>query len=77
MAAFEIYRDRAGGYRWRLIACDGEVTATSDWCNSKTLARKGIESLRMNAATAILDDQTESASVEPRLEHSDLAPGTI
>jgi uncharacterized protein YegP (UPF0339 family) len=29
MAKFDIYKDRAGHYRWRLIASNGEKVATS------------------------------------------------
>lgn len=29
MAKFDIYRDRSGKYRWRLIASNGEKIATS------------------------------------------------
>ena len=55
---FELYEDKAGKYRFRLKAGNGEVIASSEGYNSKASARNGIESVRKNAAEAALDDQT-------------------
>ena len=27
---FQVYRDRAGGYRWKLVARNGEIVAVSE-----------------------------------------------
>ena len=55
---FELYEDKAGKYRFRLKAGNGEVIASSEAYNSKASAKNGIESVRKNAAEAALDDQT-------------------
>ena len=55
---FELYEDKAGKYRFRLKAGNGEVIASSEAYNSKASAKNGIESVRKNAADAALDDQT-------------------
>lgn len=55
---FEVYRDQADKYRFRLKAGNGEVIAVSEAYTSKSSAIGGIESVRKNAPTAMLDDQT-------------------
>jgi uncharacterized protein len=54
---FELYEDRAGKFRFRLKAGNGEVIASSEAYNSKASAKNGIESVRKNAPDAALDDQ--------------------
>lgn len=50
---FELYEDRAGEYRFRLKAGNGEVIAlASEGYSSKASALKGIESVRKNAPDA-------------------------
>ena len=55
---FELYKDRAGKYRFRLKASNGQVIAASERYNSKTSALNGVESIRKNAPKAPVDDQT-------------------
>ncbi|SMO56906.1 YegP family protein [Halorubrum cibi] len=56
-AAFEVYRDRAGKWRWRLIHENGNVMADSgQGYSSRSKTRQGLESVRSNVATADLDD---------------------
>ena len=55
---FELYEDKAGKYRFRLKAGNGEVIASSEAYTSKASAKNGIESVRKNATDAALDDQT-------------------
>lgn len=55
---FELYTDKAGKFRFRLKAGNGEIIASSEAHNSKASAQNGIESVRKNAADAKLDDQT-------------------
>ncbi len=43
---FEIYRDRAGRYRFRLVARNGQNIASGGGYSTKENCRKGIESLR-------------------------------
>lgn len=49
---FELYKDKAGAYRFRLKAGNGEVIAISEAYSSKASAQNGIESVRKNAADA-------------------------
>lgn len=49
---FEIFLDRAGEYRFRLKARNGEVIATSDGYTAKASCENGIESVRKNADCA-------------------------
>ena len=55
---FELYKDRAGKYRFRLKASNGQVIAASERYNSRASALNGIESIRKNAPKAPVDDQT-------------------
>jgi uncharacterized protein len=56
---FELYQDKAGKYRFRLEAGNGQTIAVSEDYESKASALNGIESVRKNAADAALDDQTD------------------
>ena len=58
---FELYQDKAGRYRFRLKASNGEVIASSEGYERKSSALSGIDSVRQNAADANVDDQTQSA----------------
>jgi uncharacterized protein YegP (UPF0339 family) len=55
---FEQYEDKAGKYRFRLKASNGQVMATGEAYETKASALNGIESIRKNAGDAVLDDQT-------------------
>ena len=55
---FELYSDKAGKFRFRLKAGNGQVIAVGEAYESKSSALNGIESIRKNAAGASLDDQT-------------------
>ncbi|MCB5292353.1 hypothetical protein BJQ90_01788 [Arthrobacter sp. SO3] len=43
---FEVYKDKAGGFRFRLKAGNGEPIATSESYKTKASALNGIESVR-------------------------------
>jgi uncharacterized protein YegP (UPF0339 family) len=43
---FEVYKDKAGKYRWRLKAGNGEVVAVGEAYESKAKARKGTEAVQ-------------------------------
>lgn len=45
---FEMYQDRAGDYRFRLRARNGEIVAFSEPYRSKSNCEKGMESVRRN-----------------------------
>jgi len=49
---FEMYQDRAGDYRFRLKARNGEIIGISENYNAKAGCLNGIESVRKNAADA-------------------------
>jgi uncharacterized protein len=49
---FEWYTDKAGKYRFRLKAANGEIIAVSEGYNSKEGCVDGIESVKQNASIA-------------------------
>ncbi|TKX75982.1 DUF1508 domain-containing protein [Halorubrum sp. GN11_10-6_MGM] len=52
-AAFEVFRDAAGEYRWRLVHENGNVLADSgEGYASRQKAQQGLDSVRANAAGA-------------------------
>ncbi|MGH2896992.1 MAG: YegP family protein [Sciscionella sp.] len=55
---FELYKDRADKFRFRLKAGNGEIIAVSEAYNSRSSALGGVESVRKNAPEAKLHDQT-------------------
>jgi uncharacterized protein YegP (UPF0339 family) len=57
---FEITKDHAGKFRFHLRAGNGEIIATSQGYGTKESARKGIESVKHNAADAKVEDLTEA-----------------
>ncbi len=46
---FELYQDKAGEYRFRLKARNGEIIATSEGYKTKPSCENGIESVRKNS----------------------------
>jgi uncharacterized protein YegP (UPF0339 family) len=56
---FELYQDKAGKFRFRLKAGNGEIIATGEAYESKASAEKGIASVQKNAAEARVVDLTE------------------
>ncbi len=52
---FEIYEDKAGEYRFRLKAKNGEVIATSEGYKAKASCINGIESVKENAPDAEIE----------------------
>ncbi|MBN9153598.1 MAG: YegP family protein [Microbacterium sp.] len=49
---FELYTDKAGEWRFRLKASNGQVIATGEGYSSKAGALNGIESIKTNAPGA-------------------------
>ena len=49
---FEVYTDKAGEFRFRLKATNGEIIATSEGYKSKKSCLNGIESVKKNAPDA-------------------------
>jgi uncharacterized protein YegP (UPF0339 family) len=57
-AKFEIDKDVAGEFRFKLVATNGECIAVSQGYNAKESALQGIESVKKNAAMAVIEDNT-------------------
>ena len=57
-AKFVVKKGSTGQYRFNLVAANGEIIATSESYTTKAAAMKGIASVKKNAESAILDDQT-------------------
>ena len=49
---FEMYADKAGEFRFRLKARNGEIIATSEGYKTKASCENGIESVKKNAPDA-------------------------
>ncbi len=49
-AQFECYKDKAGEYRFRLKAGNGEIILSSEGYTSKQACMNGIESVQKNCA---------------------------
>ena len=49
---FEIYKDKAGEFRFRLKARNGEIIAVSEGYKAKASCQNGVESVRKNVADA-------------------------
>ncbi len=49
---FEMYQDKAGEYRFRLKARNGEIIAVSEGYSAKAGCENGIESVKKNAPDA-------------------------
>jgi uncharacterized protein YegP (UPF0339 family) len=57
-AKFEINKDVAGEFRFKLVALNGQTIAVSEGYTAKDGAMQGIESVRNNAAVALIEDKT-------------------
>ncbi len=53
---FEVYQDRAGTFRFRLKASNGQVVATGEAYETKAAAKKGCESVPRAADGAPIED---------------------
>ena len=54
---FEIYEYKNGDYRFRLNAKNGQVIATGQRYKSKAGCQNGIESIKKNAAEAVIVEE--------------------
>jgi uncharacterized protein len=57
-AEFEISKDKAGKYRWRLQANNNEIIAVGESYNTKAGAQEGIKDVQRIAPTAPVNDKT-------------------
>lgn len=51
---FKIFQDRAGGWRWTLIAGNGEPVATSEGYTTKYSAERSAARVKEIAAIAVI-----------------------
>jgi len=59
-ARFELYKDKASEFRWRLVHQNGEIIADSgEGYTAKANAINGIESEKENAPGAPIEDLTK------------------
>lgn len=59
---FELYKDKAGKFRFRLRSGNGQIIAVGEAYESKASAMSGIQSIRSNAEAAALVDMTDQAA---------------
>lgn len=57
-AKFEINKDVAGEFRFKLVAENGQTIAVSEGYSTKDNALNGIKSVKQNAAGAVIEDKT-------------------
>jgi len=62
---FELYTDKAGEYRFRLKAGNGEVILASEGYKQKASAMNGIESVKKNAAVDARFERKDTTSGKP------------
>jgi uncharacterized protein YegP (UPF0339 family) len=58
-AKFEIYKDKKGGFRFRLKAANNQVIATGEAYTRKASCMNGIESIKKNSPKAEIVDLTK------------------
>lgn len=56
---FEVYTDKAGEFRFRLKARNGEIIAVSEGYKAKASCMNGVESVRKNAPDAPVVEEEE------------------
>lgn len=61
MGSFELYKDRAGKFRFRLKAGDGEIILVSESYTQRAAAESGIELVRSNAYVYERYERTKTA----------------
>ena len=59
---FECYKDKAGEYRFRLKAGNGEIILTSEGYSSKAACTNGLESVQKNCANPDRFDKKQADS---------------
>ena len=61
-AKFVVKKGSTGKFRFNLVATNGQVIATSEAYETRAKALAGVESVRKNAANAVLVDGTAPAA---------------
>ena len=57
---FEVYTDKAGEFRFRLKATNGQIIGVSESYKAMAGCMNGIESVKKNAADGKIEDTTEA-----------------
>jgi len=57
---FEVYADKAGEFRFRLKARNGQIIATSEGYKTKASCLNGVESVKKNAPEAETEKMAEA-----------------
>jgi uncharacterized protein YegP (UPF0339 family) len=61
-ATFEVYKDRAGEFRWRLRTANSQIIAISgDGYKNKADCMAGVDSVKKNAPLAKVEEQPAAA----------------
>lgn len=55
---FMIYKDKAGAFRFRIVATNGNVLAASEGYKAKASAQGAIDRIKSDAAGAAVVDET-------------------
>ena len=55
---FEVFKDKAGEFRFRFRASNGEIMFASEGYTQKHSALEAIESIRQHTGAAELEDQS-------------------
>ena len=53
---FQVFRDRAGEFRWNLVAANGEVVCVSEGYTTRNGAWQGARRIREIASAAYIRD---------------------
>jgi uncharacterized protein YegP (UPF0339 family) len=57
MWKFQVYRDRAGEFRWRLVAPNGNIIADSgEGYETRYNAKRAAENVRARIGQAVIED---------------------
>jgi uncharacterized protein YegP (UPF0339 family) len=66
-ATFEVYKDKAGEFRWRLRMKNTKVIATSgEGYSSKSACEHAIDSVKKNAPDAAVEEMSADAPAEAK-----------
>jgi uncharacterized protein len=57
-ATIQIYNDKNGKFRFKLVTINGETIAVSESYTTKEKALKGIESVKKSASSTIVEDKS-------------------
>lgn len=55
-AKFEVYEDKAGKFRFRLKAGNGEIVASGEAYETRSGAHAGCDAVKRAAAAAVIED---------------------